>query len=145
VLRAPTRLAFEAGGQDPTDHHLGAVDIGVRQDDRELVAADPERAIGAAHVGGDRRRGLAQDLVAGGVAAGIVDALEVVEVQDGQRHRPTRPDDHGPLAFHLLLERAVIAETREGVAERLRSGAVVGVLEDPATLLQAFSRLEDAP
>ena len=50
----------------------------------------------------------------------------------------------GPLPLDLLLEGAVVAEAGEGVAERLGPGAVVGVLEDPARLLEALRGLEHA-
>ena len=58
------------------------VGAGAGKDDGELVAADP-----AGHVGGADRRPQrvgerAERLVAGAVAADVVDALEPVEVDD---------------------------------------------------------------
>ena len=51
---------------------------------------------------------------------------------------------HRPLALHLLLERPVVAEAGQRVAQRLGAGAVVGVLEDPPGLLQPLGRFEHA-
>ena len=57
--------------------------------------------------------------------------------------RPAARRDR-PLPLDLLLEGPVVAEAGEGVAERLGAGAVVGVLEDPARLLEALGGLEHA-
>ena len=69
--------------------------------------------------------------------------LEVVEVEERERHRAAGRGPRRPLPLHLLLERAVVAEAGQRVAERLGPGAVVGVLEDAPALLEAFGRLED--
>ena len=141
--------AVEAGRQQPADQRPSAPSASVSgQDERELVATDPERPVGAAHVGGHRRRRLAQDQVAGGVAARVVDPLEVVEVEDRERQRaavPGRAID--PLALDLLLEGAVVAEAGQRVAQRLRAGPVVGVLEDAPGLARGArpARARDAP
>ncbi len=47
---------------------------GLGQQHRELVAAEAAEHVGRAQVGGERPRHLAQQVVAGGVAAGVVDA-----------------------------------------------------------------------
>ena len=86
-----------------------------------------------------------QQAVADRVAARVVDLLEVVEVDDGQRQRLVVAGRVGPLALHLLLERAVVAEAGQGVAQRFGTRPVVGVLEDPARLLEALGGLQDAP
>ena len=141
---ASTELPVQARSQQSADQDLRPVHVGVRQDECELVAADAERAIGAAHVGGHRRRRLAQHQVARGVATGVVEALEVVEVEERERHRAAGPGGDGPLPLHLLLERAVIAEAGQRVAQRFGPCPVIGVLEDAPALLETFGRLEDA-
>ena len=60
----------------------------------------------------------------------IVDGLEVVDVEDGQGHRPAVAHRGRPLALDLLLERAVVPEARQGVAQRFGASPLVGVLED---------------
>jgi hypothetical protein len=62
---------------------------GVRQDQRELLAADPCRRVRAAHDAAQLRPHAAQDLVAVRVTVRVVDHLEVVEVQDHERQRLT--------------------------------------------------------
>ena len=96
--------------------------VGAGHDDRELVATDPEGPVGSAQVGGDGRRRLAQQPIADRVAARVVDPLEVVEIDDGQRQRLSVPRRRRPLALHLFLERAMVAEARQRVAQGLRRG-----------------------
>ena len=123
---------------------MGLVRVGAGHDDRELVATDPERAVAAPQVRGDGRPGRADDGVADRVAARVVDLLEVVEVHDRERQRLVVAGRRRPLALHLLLERAVVAQSRQRVAERLGTGPVVGVLEDPSGLLDALGGLQHA-
>ena len=61
--------------------------VGVRQDDRELVAADAEGAVAVAERVPDRVRHPEEQLVAGRVALPVVHDLEVVEVDEQERHR----------------------------------------------------------
>ncbi len=121
---------------------MRALGVGPRHDDRELVATDPEGPVGAAEIGGDGRRRAAQESVADRVAARVVDPLEVVEVDDGEGKRLAVADRHRPLPLHLLLECPVIAEPGQGVSEGLGTCPVVGVLEDPARLLEPLGRFE---
>ena len=136
-------LAIEAAGEHASDRELAGVRIGARHDDRELVAADPEGPVRATQVAGHGRRGVAQQDVADRVAASVVDPLEVVEIDDGQRQRLVVADRAGPLALHLLLEGAVVAQPGQRVAQRLGARPVVGVLEDPAGALEPLGGLQD--
>ena len=142
---AALALTLEAGGQEAPDDDVGSLHPGPRQDDRELVAADPERPVRAAQVRRRQGRGVAQQAVAGGVTAGVVDLLEVVDVEEGEGQRQAVPRRVGPLALHLLLERPVVAEAGQRIAQRFRSRALVGVLDDPARLLEALGGFEHAP
>ena len=67
----------------------GGVDAG--QHEHELLAAEPADGVGLAHDVAQRRGGERQRAVALGVAEGVVDALEVVEVDDDDGHPPARP------------------------------------------------------
>jgi hypothetical protein len=95
--------------------------IGVRpwHDDRELVATDPKGTVGASQVHRDLRGGVAKDPVARGVTADVIDLLEVVEVDDGQRERHGVARGHRPLSLDLLLEPSMVAKPGQRVTERL--------------------------
>ena len=67
------------------------------------------------HGPADRR----QQLVAAGVAALVVDALEVVDVDQQERQRRAAPDGALELAGELLLERSVVAEAGQAVEQRI--------------------------
>ena len=85
---------------------------GVGQDDRELVAAHPVGDVRAASGGPDRLGQGLQALVAGLVAVGVVDRLEVVEVEQDQRQRHPGAAHALQLARDVLVEGAVVAQAR---------------------------------
>ncbi len=64
-----------------------AFEIGLGQDRRELFAAVTGREVLALDVGFQRHRDEAQHLVAGLVAPGVVEVLEVVDVEEHQAER----------------------------------------------------------
>jgi hypothetical protein len=74
------------------------IERAVREHERELLAAHPaDEVIGAQQ----RRRGRGdgrQDGVSGRVPVGVVDLLEVVDVDDAQRDRGAGADGSGDLA-----------------------------------------------
>jgi hypothetical protein len=74
----------------------------------------------------------------------VVDPPEVVEVDDREGQRLAVANGSRPLALHLFLEGAVVAEPGQGVAEGLVARPVVRVLEDQACALEAFGRFQDA-
>ncbi len=111
-------LARLRGGAQALGELHRAVGAGGRQRDRELVAAD---AIGAVAGALGRADGLGerlQALVAGLVAAGVVDRLEVVEVDQHERERRVGAADALELAREVFVERAVVAQA----GERVRDG-----------------------
>ena len=82
--------------EDPRGDLASVVGRAERDQERELVAAQPDEQVGVDHPGGEAPRGLAQQLVAGVVAEGVVDLLEVVEVDQDQREpRRCRPRPPG--------------------------------------------------
>jgi hypothetical protein len=106
----------DAGRQRP-----GRLEVGVGEHEHEFVAADPrDRGVGVRE-GGQAAPDLLQGLVAGLVAVGVVDFLEVVEV-DEQRA------DHA-VARQRLIERAQAAEAVVQAGQ-----AVVGRHVDQARL-----------
>ena len=114
----------------------------VRQQDRELVPADPEPAIRPAQAAEDDPCRGPQELIAPGVSLGLVGLLEVVEIDQQEGDRAGLGANPGDLAVELLLERAVIAETGQPVAQHLQARAVVGVLEP---VLLRFARRHPLP
>ena len=71
---------------------MSVVGIGMGKDQRELVATDPKCAVGGAAGADEQSSHRGQQLIATGVAVLVVHALEVVEVNDGERHGcPLRP------------------------------------------------------
>ena len=89
---------------------LGMPQLG--EDDRELVAADAGHRVVLADAVAEALRHLQQQLVAGRVAEGVVDGLEVIEVDE--HHRQRLP----------AAARAIDAE-REAVGEELPVGRCV--------------------
>ena len=78
----------------------------------ELVAAVPGDEVFAARAADEERADVAEDAVAGEVAEGVVDRLEVVEIEQDQVHRP-------PFRQHaagLGEEEAAVEQTGELVA-----------------------------
>ena len=90
-------------------------DIGdprARQDDGELVAAEPAGDVAPAQRLAQRGADLAQRLVAGRVAEQLVDALHAVDVEDDQRRGVARGLDG---ALGELVEVAPVRQAGQGV------------------------------
>ena len=91
------------------------VGVGADQHDAELVAAEPEHHVVAPRGPRQSRSDLPQQLVAGGVAEGVVDLLEVVEVDEEEGHLLGAGDRVGPVreeGVEHLEEVATVAESR---------------------------------
>src|SRR5699024_3218784 len=89
------------------------------QQDRKLVAADPEAAVATAHGAAQPLTGPGDRAVARAVPEGVVDHLEIVDVDQDQRQRCAVPGRERGLPAQLDLELASIAETRHHVGRRL--------------------------
>ena len=115
----------------------------MRQEEGELVAADPERRVGRADRLGDEGADLAEELVADGVAPRVVDALELVDVDEHEREggavAPRALDHPGD----GLLEGAVVAKSGEAVAQRRLAGALVQLAQPRAGGLERARRTKD--
>jgi hypothetical protein len=94
------------------------------QHQHEFLAALACQHVGAAHVLAQQQRHRHQHLVAGSMAVFVVDALEVIDVDLGQRQRPLlalrRRQDLGAAA----LEVAAVAQSGQRVA--LGAGGELG-------------------
>ena len=71
--------------RDPGRDALGALGIALRQQDDELVAAEPSQHVLRADLLAQALRELDQQLIAGSVAERVVDVLEMIDVEEGQR------------------------------------------------------------
>ncbi len=97
------RLGGDAPAQ-PLRHHGGHRHVGLRHDDDELFAAVPAREIDAADRSFDAQREIAQHVVAGIVAVGVVDRLEIIDVDHQRRQRLAARggllDQRAEMTFH---------------------------------------------
>ena len=73
----------------------------------------------------DQRAEVGQRLVAEGVALGVVDRLEVVEVDQHQRHRRAIALRGVDLAIELLLEGPMVAEPGQRIGQGIGQGGFV--------------------
>ena len=103
--------------QQSRDQPLGVVDLELIEQDAELLAAIPADDVGAAQVLAQRGGQGGEHAVAGLVAVGVVDLLEVVHVQQdeggGARGGARAPIDG---LLHLLHERRVRQQPGQAIA-----------------------------
>ena len=97
----------------------------LEQDQRELLAAVAAGDVFPARVALEERAHRAQQRVAGGVAEGVVELLEVVDVDhdDAERHLP--PPRPPQLAVQRLLHVAAVEEPGQGIADGLVAKALL--------------------
>jgi large subunit ribosomal protein L31 len=104
---------------------LGAA--GAQGQDRELVAAEATDGVRRAHHGAHRLHDPAQQLVAEGVPVLVVDALEVVEVEQHDREHTAGARGAAELGGEALLEPAAVQASRQRI--RARHAAQLAALE----------------
>ena len=109
---------------------VGDAPIGTGQDRDEFVAAVAIEQVAVARGVGQRLRHAHQERIAGGVAAGVVEGLEPVEVEHEDRERPPAAAVRDRLA-ELTLERSVVAQTgqRIEIGSDANGPVRLGVLE----------------
>jgi len=107
---------------------LGVGDL--RHDDRELVPREPRRrdsgalgnhrdaGLGGAQTIGEPGRERLEQCVSGGMTQGVIDLLEVVEVDVEQRAGVTRLRGVGEIALELIQEEPAVRQPREAVVVR---------------------------
>ena len=81
-------LALGDGAADPLRDLHRLLGRRLRQEDRELLAAEPRRHVVVAQLLAEDLRDALEDRVAGEVAVAVVDVAQEVEVGHDQRHRP---------------------------------------------------------
>ncbi len=90
-----------------------------RQQDRELVAAEPRDG---ARVAQDRRqaqRHLLEDIVADLMAEGVVDLLEPIEIHHQQGEGAAAAARRADPLLEAVLQQQAVRQVREGVVKRL--------------------------
>ena len=93
--------------------------VDVLEQDHELVAAEARRGVRGADAGGEARGGLAEQLVARGVAERVVDVLEHVEVDEEDRRLGLRARGAGEGVLEPVHEQQAVRQAGERVVERL--------------------------
>ena len=101
-----------------------AVDIGRRQHDGELVAAQPRHGIDASQQPADARGDVLQHAIAGVMAQRIVDLLEAVEIQQQQRQRRVGARGGAQRLRETILQQQPIGQIGQRV--------VMGEIRQPA-------------
>ena len=122
--------AVEAA-RDALDHRPHVRLVGLRQQQRELVAADPERQVGAADGAVQQAAEQRQSGIARLVAVPVVQLLEAVQVAQHQRERPVVAARAGGLVAEPAGERAAVEQARQRV-----------VLGEVAHLLEVVRRVD---
>ena len=84
-----------------------------------------------------------QQAVAGGMALAVVDHLEVIEVDEQQRHGHLVTAVQLQLPIELLLEGAVVAQAGEAVVQRVLAGFAIEHLELRLGLGQVVEGLQE--
>ena len=106
------------GGQDARRHDSGA--LGAAQpllDQRELVATQPGPGVRGARHGGEPARHLAQERVADRVAQGVVDLLEVVEVEQHHRHGIAAAPGARQRSGQPIVEQHAVGQAGQGIMQ----------------------------
>ena len=124
---------------------LGLFDPRLRQDHRELVAADPARDVGGANHLAHALSRLGEHRVAGEMPDLVVHVLEVVEVEDDQREPPVVAVR--TLARERLVEVPPVVEPgqRVEIGELPRLAEALGVLDRRRGSLRQLLRAGGQP
>ncbi len=127
----------------PVGRYQRVVGVGVWQQDRELVTTDAEGTVAVAQGVADGVGHAYKQAIAGRMAFAVVDDLEVVEVDQQQRHRHVVATVEVELAVQLLLEGAVVAQSGETIVERVLARFPVQHLQLRSRLGQVVEGLEE--
>ena len=124
------------------DHHrFGAVVQAVEQH-RELVAAEAGEHVVAAHDRLHPVRDLDEEGVAGAVAEGVVDELEVVEVEVQHADHRAVATRRRHRSLELIAERGPIRQAGQLVAQRLLAEAGIGLAQARVGFVVPFPQLQ---
>src|SRR5207302_7208597 len=91
----------------------------LREEQREFFSADAARDIALANVPLQQETHAPQDDVTGAVAQGVVDALEVIDIQSDYGERVLLAVRARELPQEEFLQKAAVVQTGERIADRL--------------------------
>ncbi len=103
---------------DALGHHLAEAGLAGGQDHGEFLAAVARQGVHGPDAAAQRACDRLQDDVAGHVAVGVVDPLEVVDVEHQQQRRLARARDAVDLALEHGPEMPPVRQARERVLQR---------------------------
>ena len=134
---------------------FGRLARAVGEHDDELVAGVAHAQVVGAQRALQRRRDLAQRVVADVVAVGVVDRLEPVDVHDDERHLALQALGARQLAREVHEHRAAVRQRRQRIGQRIflrlleddrvvddGAGLLGDALEQPAVILGVVVRLD---
>ena len=105
---------------DPFGHAAGTLEVGGRrQQDRELVAAEPRDRVAVADAVVETPGEMDQEQVAEMVAERVVDLLEAIEVEQQQRQRFAVAGRRAQRLGQAVVEQHAIGQAGQGIVHRL--------------------------
>ncbi len=120
---------------DALGHHVGPGTGSLGQDDRELLPPVTRGQIDLAHALPDEGGGAGEDPVSLHVAPAVVDALEIVEIEEGERGLELVALGAQDFLAQGLQEVAVVEQAGQAIGHRRALGArVAGDLDDLGVL-----------
>ena len=116
----------------------GGIEIGVRQDDHELLAAVARDDVRRTHRMADDLRQVHERRIAGRMAVRVVQLLEIVEVEHRDAHRLAGATGAGDLALHGVVHPASIERAGQVILADLLADTFELALELTHALLGLF-------
>ena len=115
AFRFPDEVEIPDRRHDFLGNQLAAPGFAADQEQGEFVAAQPGQRVGFADPRLDQPGQADEQLVAGGVAAGVIDHFEVVQIQEADHMRP--PAGPGILGgrLHAVLQFAPVDQPRQRI------------------------------
>ena len=107
----------EAMAQAPGETD-SSIQVRIRQEDRELVPTEPGDDVGAAHGGQEGLSDFLEQEISYRVTVGVVDLLEIIEIQENQGQRSPSPLRGPGLFVQEGFQGSPVVEVREGIMER---------------------------
>src|SRR5690606_6799102 len=117
VLPGETELLGQAA--DAFGDRQRLLDAAVIEQDAKLVSAQASQQIAAAHAASKQRRQLAQQFIAGDMAAGVVDDLELIEIEIAQDAWISLVTARLQQQFETALEFGAVNQAGQGIMSSL--------------------------
>ena len=127
------------GRADALGDRVTSFEIGVRQEQRQLLATVARRGVGVAGIFLQDEGYMTEHRVALGVPVGVVDGLEIVDVEHDQADRMVVAANLLDLGIEQLLEAATIRETGQFVRDRLATNLKMELMFSSASAASAAS------